>query len=74
MVYILRLNESLNCQDVSTHLAAFALRYNADSLLCVISRLVTLQCVVLAIAAVNQVLRSIVMLIYVHQVAITLEG
>ena len=33
-----------------------------------------LKFLILAIAAVDQVLRSISMLIYVHQVAITLKG
>ena len=73
VVYVLRFNEPLNNQEIPGHSIAIALGKNADSLLCLIS-ILALQFVVVAIATVDQVLRSIRMLIYVDQISITLEG
>ena len=71
--YIIFMNVPRNVRDISDHLAAVTLSCIAYSWLHFI-RTLALKFVILAIAAVDQVLRSINMPIYVHQIPITLEG
>ena len=75
VIYVLSIHAPRSVGEMSGHLAAVVLSYNADSRLDKnIILVVVLRFVVLAIATVYQVLCSISMLIYVHQIAITLEG
>ena len=73
--YVFSIHAPCNVREISGHLAAVALSCNVDGMLYQTRLLVVVLLFdVLAIAAVDQVLRSIIMLIYVHHIAITLEA